>query len=474
MVTSTSIFSGVNNSGWKSIILLIVTAGSALSCACIQRYKAKKRLEKAPPGSLGLFGIGELLQFFLSPQKFDLHRMKKYGLNYTTHLFFAPHVRIGTVEDRLRIQRGEMKGELIACWPDHISRMLGSESVTLVTGTKHKFLRNLFQSTFSPETVTNYTKLIEDAVINGMERFNDGQTHSTTDFKSITLDILMRTAFGSDIPVDVVKILATNLQEWLNGFLSLIPYEVPLSQFKRSMDAKRAVIRAILPMIENCKPNSSDLLSRIVFYRDETGKGLSNAAIIDNIFILLVAGHDTTYASMCTIISLIFNPQNRRVLEKLRQLAKDSQTFEQWRQLEYVNAVMDEAWRHVTPINSLIRKSIMDIELSDGSIIPKGTALSCYSAAAHLQDEIWGPDNFDPERIIRVRKEKPDVFRTHYAVFGSGNRACLGEQFARAEVKMFLYLIARNYEITISKYTPVSFPMNRIECSFTLSRITSA
>lgn len=116
-------------------------------------------------------------------------------------------------------------------------------------------------------------------------------------------------------------------------------------------------------------------------------------------------------------------------------------SFEQLKELKYLQAVLNEVLRLWAPVSLNSRIPLKDSVLPrgggpDGSaplFMPKGKPLSWMLYAYHRQKDIWGEDaeEFRPERWLG---EGAMRFGWHYTPFNAGPRICLGQQFALSQV----------------------------------------
>ena len=452
----------------------------------IKREQAKQRLIGAPPGSLGLWGIGEMIPLLKSRVAFDLERMRKYGLNYTTHILLEPTIRLGTVEDRRMLQRSEQRNQSKMSWPSAIQTILGKTSLSVVSGIEHTQLRSMFTSTFSPEILKSYIKAMDNSICEYLQRLNDGKAHSTEEFENLMLHILVQTAFGGNIEPSEVDKLSGLFRTVMKGFVSILPFDVPFTVFGAAMNARREIMKMISVCIDRIEARCEnvvqvdsknakvlDVLTKFIQYRDESGKRLTREQVSENVLLLLIAGHDSTAASIGTLLGLLFDEKHDDVMKKLRQEMQSIQPLDDdsLKRNEYLNAVIDEALRYLTPANSTYREATQDIILSDGYIVPKGVRMSTFVTAGHLNEAVWGKHEYNPDRMLSIKKEKSEVFKDYFYPFGGGNRHCPGEQFSRLEMRLFLYRIAREWRLNISQSKTKWFPLQTIVSEFTLEHI---
>lgn len=182
----------------------------------------------------------------------------------------------------------------------------------------------------------------------------------------------------------------------------------------------------------------------------------------DEIMNLLVAGRDTT-ASLLTFAVYMLS-QHPDVLRRLReeivaQVGPSGQpTYEDFRNMKYLRAVLNETLRLYPPVPTNLRvskRATLIPSRSPGSkpiYIPQETRIPFTVMVMHRREDLWGPDvlEFDPDRFLDERLQKyltPNPFI--FLPFNAGPRICLGQQFAYHEASFFLVRFLQNFS-TIS------------------------
>ncbi|KZT54887.1 cytochrome P450 [Calocera cornea HHB12733] len=138
--------------------------------------------------------------------------------------------------------------------------------------------------------------------------------------------------------------------------------------------------------------------------------------------------------------------------------------------LPYLTAVVNETLRVHSAAHSFMLVASKDIVIplsrpirgdsNEGvKAIPvkKGQRMCHLDGFNHLE-EVWGKDahEFKPERWIEMNETsvKPenacDSPYANIATFGAGPKVCLGWRFAVLEMQVFLAVIVRHFELTIS------------------------
>lgn len=184
-----------------------------------------------------------------------------------------------------------------------------------------------------------------------------------------------------------------------------------------------------------------DLLTHLLQAVDRTsGEGMSDRQIIDEMLTLVVAGHETTAASLnWTWYLLSVNPRSmQRVTDETAQLDLAHLDIAALDSLVYTRAVLQEALRLYPPGWLYTRRALEDDQLGP-YMLPAGSDVFICSYLLHRHPEYWEqPDVFDPERFLG----NPDLERYAYLPFSAGPRHCIGETFANVEMLVHLAMIA--------------------------------
>ncbi len=152
-----------------------------------------------------------------------------------------------------------------------------------------------------------------------------------------------------------------------------------------------------------------DLVSVLV--QAEEGEALSTDEVVSFVFLLLIAGNETT-------TNLIGNA-TRALLDHPQQLAEVAANP------KLIPAMIEEALRYDAPIQALPRLATRDLELG-GAKLPKDARLLLLFGSAN-RDEARFPD---PDRFDIHRDAQPHL------AFGHGVHFCLGAALARLEARV--------------------------------------
>jgi cytochrome P450 len=192
---------------------------------------------------------------------------------------------------------------------------------------------------------------------------------------------------------------------------------------------------------------TDDLLSRLVL-----DPYMSDDLIRDQLLTMLIAGHDTSTASLAwTLYLLGCHPQ---VMASLRQEVdavlgeqEASPDTEQVNQLVLLDQVVKEALRLYPPIHLGNRLASEDLQIN-GYHIPKDTRLMYSIYLCQRDESIWkDAESFCPERFTHGSESVHPPFS--YLPFGGGPRNCIGAAFAQVEVKVVLARLLQNYDFRL-------------------------
>ena len=113
--------------------------------------------------------------------------------------------------------------------------------------------------------------------------------------------------------------------------------------------------------------------------------------------------------------------------------------------LRYVRRVFDEALRLQPTVPGYYRGAREDTMLAGHYPMRKGEWALALTPVMH-RDPRWGPnpDAFDPDRFEpeRVRARPAGLYKP----FGTGQRSCIGRQFAIHEAILMLAVLLRRYD----------------------------
>jgi cytochrome P450 len=285
---------------------------------------------------------------------------------------------------------------------------------------QHTRLRKLVSQSFTPKFVEGLRPRIEELAA---ELLDTLETHLAAT-GSRKFDLLERYAFP--LPITVISEMLgvppedrDNFRTWSNAVLEINPEGGPKPEAMESLGAFAFYLMGLAG--QKRRQPTDDLFSGLL-QAEEEGDVLSEQELIAMIFLLIVAGHETT-------VNLIGNGM-LAFFEHPDQLALFKGDPER-----LVKPAIEEILRYYGPVEmSLTRFAREDLVLG-GKEIKRGEALNVMLAAADRDPAIVA----DPERF--------DITRTpvRHLGFGTGIHACLGAPLARLEGQIALPALIRRF-----------------------------
>lgn len=222
------------------------------------------------------------------------------------------------------------------------------------------------------------------------------------------------------------------------------------------------LLRDIVAERETSDVEHDDLLGRMMHVPvDESGSLLDAANVRHQILTLLVAGHETTSGAVS--FALYHLTREPEVLARVRAeldevLGTDptaTPSFEQVPKLRYLRRVVDETLRLWPTAPGFARSPRETTTIgADGSAgVPGGLRMTpedkvlVFIPLLHRDPEVWpDPERFDPDRFLPEHNRARPAHA--YKPFGTGERACIGRQFALHESVIVLAKLLHRFDLT--------------------------
>ena len=160
---------------------------------------------------------------------------------------------------------------------------------------------------------------------------------------------------------------------------------------------------------EHPQPDTKDLLDTMLNGVDkETGKKMTDENIQCQMLTFLVAGHETTSATLSfNYYNLVKNPEKlHKAMQQVDEVVGDNVlTVDMLPKLTYIDACVKETLRLTSPIPQISVTSTKDQVLGGRCFIPKDQALMCLLKCLHNDPKAWGEDVdvYRPERMLDGR-----------------------------------------------------------------------
>lgn len=350
---------------------------------------------------------------------------------------------------------------------DSLKFLLGQGLVTS-EGALWKRQRKLTQPAFHKPKLAALASMMTaagDEMLNSWAARGDVPIALHSEMMKVTLNIVGRALFGTDLNAFSQR-FAEHLETLLpyidkrSMAIASIPDWVPTPDNLKARRARQGIydiVDTIINQRRQAGGEGDDLLGMLLGARDEdTGQGMDDAQLRDEVVTLVSAGHETTANALSWTFHLLAqNPEAERKMhaEVSSVLEGRAPTMADLPRLSYTSQVLQESMRIFPPVWILDRFSLEDDTIGDVQF-PKGSRIAVFVYHLHHNPQHWpNPEKFDPERF--TPENVAARHRGAYLPFGAGPRQCLGNHFAMMEGVLLLAQIAQRYRVVPLPGQPV-------------------
>jgi cytochrome P450 len=277
----------------------------------------------------------------------------------------------------------------------------------------HRRLRDLVHKAFTPRRVEELKDQVERIVADLLDAALKKQS------------VNLIADFALPLPLTIISVMMGVPEEdrlqfhhWTARLLEGVTSATGMaSQFPNAFRMQRFFRKLI--RLRREQPGD-DLLTALV-QAEEQGDRLSEEELVSMIFLLLLAGHETTVNLIGNgMLALLQNP------EQLQRL---------YREPELIGSAVEELLRFTNPVvQPSDRYAREDISLH-GQVIPRGSVVLPLVAAANRDEQAFpGADQLDLARTPN-----------RHLAFGMGAHYCLGAPLARLEGRIALQALVQRF-----------------------------
>ncbi|MFP7493915.1 cytochrome P450 [Terribacillus saccharophilus] len=276
-----------------------------------------------------------------------------------------------------------------------------SRNLLSVNPADHRRLRRLIQKAFTPKMIKNLRGRIEEITDELLDKVqHNGEMNLIEDF-----------AFPLPIKV-ICEMLGVpvkdqfKFQDWSNHLMESVNNPA-LSQ--QGEDATIGFVNYLQTLIsERRQQLGEDLISDLIKVEEE-GDSLSEHELYSLIFVLIIAGHETTVNLIGNgVLALLeFPEQKQKLIENP----------------EFIHSAIEEILRYNGPAEvSNVRWAAEDVTVAGKTIKKDDMVFVALSSANRDPEAFADPDAFDITRKVN-----------NHLAFGKGVHFCLGAPLARLE-----------------------------------------
>lgn len=319
----------------------------------------------------------------------------------------------------------------------------------------------------------------------------------TDDFTRLTLDTIalcsMGTRFNSFyhdemhpfVEAMVGLLAGSGSRATRPGLLNSLP-TAENAKYWNDITYLRNLSKELIQARKDNPEEKKDLLNALILGRDpQTGKGMTEESIIDNMITFLIAGmflllylgahfpirskltkqkgHETTSGMLSFLFYFLLKTPHayKKAQEEVDSvIGRRKITVDDMSKLPYITAVMRETLR-LKPTAPLIAVHPNPEKTGDGPVtlgggkyvLQKDEPIALVLGKMQRDPKVYGPDadEFRPERMLDEHFEK--LPKNAWKPFGNGMRGCIGRPFAWQEALLVVAILLQNFNFQMDNPT---------------------
>ncbi|EFH64001.1 CYP708A3 [Arabidopsis lyrata subsp. lyrata] len=449
---------------WNVAMLILALVVVRIS-HWLYRWSNPKCNGKLPPGAMGFPIIGETIDFlkpcgFNDIPTFVKKRMIRYGLLFRTNIFGSKTVVSADPDVINQIFRQENTSFGLG-YPDILVKVFGKDNLFLKEVFIHKYLHKVTMQIIGSEglkqtMIGNMDKATRDHF---RLKASQGSFNVRKEVENLIVAYMTPKLISNLKPETQSKLIdnlnAFNL-DWFQSFFSLSSWKALIKVLKSRGEAIQ-VMKDVLSMRRESREKQEDFLNTLLEELDKESSIFDQGSATNLIFLLAFVAREGT--SSCTALAVKFISKDPKVLAELKREhkaivdnRKDKKAGVSWEEythnMTFTNMVntpstcihicvlsMSRFACQTRPLYCFERHCTM-LRSKARYTIPAGWIVAVAPSAVHYDPINYeNPFEFNPWRW--EGKEMTRGSKTFMA-FGSGVRLCVGAEFARLQMAIFL------------------------------------
>ncbi len=307
----------------------------------------------------------------------------------------------------------------------------------------HKRIRDLTTCAFSPSTLQRYVPRLTSLIDGLLDQVMDAGQMEVVSAFAYPLPTLVITELLGIPPED-----RTHFRRWAEPLL--IAGESLMTQPPQTPELDAYLMRLIEQRRREDLHDRTDLLSTLILARVQEEEPLSDAELLGNCELLLLAGYETTVVLLTNLF---------RILDEFPHIQQ-----EVWADPALIPAVIEETLRFYAPVLFQARVTTQESIVGD-TVIPAHQMVVPLLGSANRDERKF----VDPDRFLLGRSNA-----TEHVAFGfRGPHFCLGAPLARLEARLALgrliarlHDIQRDHTIPLENFSPLTSGVKRLQVTF--------
>ncbi|XP_052171548.1 cytochrome P450 87A3-like [Diospyros lotus] len=439
-------------------IALCIVALAVISIThWVYRWMNPRCSGQLPPGSMGLPLLGESLQFFAPNTSFDIppfieERMERYGPIFRTSLV-GRSVIVSTDPD-FSYFIFQQEGQLFQSWyPDTFTEIFGRQNVGSLHGFMYRYLKNMVLNLFGPESLKKMLPEVEQAASTNLKRWS---SQDSVDLKDATASLIFDLTAKKLISYDPEKSsenLRENFVAFIQGLISF-PLNIPGTAYNKCLQGRSKAMTMLKNMLQErrTKPReqADDFFDYVLEELKKEDTIVTEEIALDLMFVLLFASFETTSLALTMAAKFLLDhplvlkelTEEHEAILRRRENPNSGLTWKEYKSMKFTFQFINETVRLANIVPAIFRKALREINFK-GYTIPAGWAVMVCPPAVHLNPAKYkDPLHFNPWRWEGMELHGASK---NFMAFGGGMRFCVGTDFTKVQMAVFLHCLVTKY-----------------------------
>ncbi|MCR6484714.1 cytochrome P450 [Amycolatopsis sp. OK19-0408] len=397
-----------------------------------------------------------------TPLQDTLRLGRRLGPIFTRKIFGFEIVFVGGVDLVTELNDETKFGKHVGLGIENLRAVAGDGLFTAHTHEPNwRLAHDILQPAFSAEAMRRYHPVMLDAARELTAAWDAaaGPVDVAADMTRLTLETIGLAGFGYRFgsferaephPFVTAMIRALRYAQLQNVKLPFVR-----RAFAGTAEQNRADIATMTNLVDEvieAREGSENLLDLMLTEgHPTTGERLDPVNIRNQAITFVVAGHETTSGALS--FALYYLTRHPELLAKARAevdavWGDREPDFGDVAKLRYVRRCLDEAMRLWPTAPGYSREAREDVVLGGKHRMRKGDWVIVPLPLVHRDPAAWpDPERFDPDRFepAAVKKRPAQAYKP----FGTGERACIGRQFALHEAVLALGIVLQRYDFDV-------------------------
>lgn len=322
--------------------------------------------------------------------------------------------------------------------------------------------RRIAQPAFHHQRIAAFGQIMAEATAKMLDRWQDHPVGTIIDvdeeMMALTLRIVGLALMGVDLgdATDAVGSSVTSvLEETVHRITHPLaaPLWLPTTRNRRLTRALASMHGLIGGLIEERRRNPgehTDLLGMLMSATDEeTGEGMTDVQLRDEVMTMVSAGHETTANALSWTFHLLAGAEDAEAkvhTEVTETLNGAPPSMETLSNLEFTEAAIKESMRLRPPVWMIARSVETPVQVG-GYDFEVGNMVFLAPWNTHRDPRFWKEaETYRPQRFLSGELEGQP--RYAYFPFSGGPRVCIGNAFAMMEAKIILAAVNQQFRLS--------------------------